>query len=291
MSEFTILNAFAELDDSRHSQGKRHSQALCLALFVLAITAGNKGFNAMGDWLYSNYIKFCVLLKYLDCHPSGQPFRRLTASTVRRVVIDLDSAQFEKILQQFFTVELGPLQTIALDGKVLQGSYERNSEPPYDNIHSATMLVHAYWIEQQRIIDQYAVDTKTNEITALPEFIKKLALEGVVLTFDSINTIVKTKNYYIAAVKWNQQKLREQVFEVKDQDEQENKGHGRVEKRRVSICRNATEIQGWPGLKTIIKVESKREIRGECTHQTRWHISSLMENAKALIANERTQLA
>jgi hypothetical protein len=179
MSEFIILNAFAELDDSRRSQGKRHSQALCLALFVLAITAGNKGFNALGDWLYSNYIELCILFKVS---------RLPSYSTVRRVVVDLDSAQFEKILQQFFTVELGPLQTIALDGKVLRGSYERNSEPPYDNVHPAIMLVNAYWIEQQKIIGQYAVDKKTNEITALPEFIKKLALEGVVFTFDSINT-------------------------------------------------------------------------------------------------------
>jgi predicted transposase YbfD/YdcC len=41
-----------------------------------------------------------------------------------------------------------------------------------------------------------------------------------------------------------------------------------------------TEIQGWPGLETIIRVESQREIRGEYTYQTRWHISSLIEDAK-----------
>jgi hypothetical protein len=50
--------------------------------------------------------------------------------------------------------------------------------------------------------------------------------------------IVETKNYYIAPIKWNQQKSSEQVeynFEAEDRYEEENKEHGRVEKRRVSV--------------------------------------------------------
>jgi len=48
-----ILEAFAELPDVRHSSGKRHQMALCLALFILAVTAGNRGLIAIGDWLKS----------------------------------------------------------------------------------------------------------------------------------------------------------------------------------------------------------------------------------------------
>ena len=51
MPEVAILEAFAELPDCRHSSGQRHTQALCLALFTLAIAAGNRGFLAIGDWL------------------------------------------------------------------------------------------------------------------------------------------------------------------------------------------------------------------------------------------------
>ena len=46
-----ILEAFADLPDVRKASGKRHHLALCLALFTLAITAGNRGFLAIGDWL------------------------------------------------------------------------------------------------------------------------------------------------------------------------------------------------------------------------------------------------
>jgi hypothetical protein len=38
-----ILEAFADLLDVRQACGKRHHMALCLALFTLAVTAGNLG--------------------------------------------------------------------------------------------------------------------------------------------------------------------------------------------------------------------------------------------------------
>ncbi|NEQ87893.1 MAG: hypothetical protein F6K26_50345 [Moorea sp. SIO2I5] len=51
MSQPAIVAAFADLPDSRRTAGQRHSQALCLALFTLAVAAGNRGFLAIGDWL------------------------------------------------------------------------------------------------------------------------------------------------------------------------------------------------------------------------------------------------
>ena len=51
MSQLAILDAFSDLPDSRRNEGQRHSQALCLALFTLAVAAGNRGFLAIGDWI------------------------------------------------------------------------------------------------------------------------------------------------------------------------------------------------------------------------------------------------
>ena len=48
-----IVEAFAELSDTRRAAGKRHQVPLCLALFTLAVVAGNRGFLAIGDWLKS----------------------------------------------------------------------------------------------------------------------------------------------------------------------------------------------------------------------------------------------
>jgi len=53
--------------------------------------------------------------------------------------------------------------------------------------HPAIMLVSAYLVERGLILEPYEVDAKTNEITALPEFIKTLGLK-VVFAFDAIST-------------------------------------------------------------------------------------------------------
>jgi hypothetical protein len=53
MSQPAIIEAFAEVEDRRRQAGQRHTLPLCLALFTLAIAAGNKGFLAIGDWVTS----------------------------------------------------------------------------------------------------------------------------------------------------------------------------------------------------------------------------------------------
>ena len=62
------------------------------------------------------------------------------------------------------------------------------ADNPHQEPHPAIMLVSAYIVERGLILEPYEVDSKTNEITALPEFIKLMALEGVVFAFDAIST-------------------------------------------------------------------------------------------------------
>lgn len=53
VSEIEIIKAFVDIKDPRRRAGQRHNLPLCLALFTLAIAAGNKGFLAIGDWISS----------------------------------------------------------------------------------------------------------------------------------------------------------------------------------------------------------------------------------------------
>ena len=75
-----------------------------------------------------------------------------------------------------------------MDGKVLKGSYIREDDNLNCQPHPAIMLVSAYIVERGLILPAYEVERKTNKITALPKFIKQLALKGVVFAFDAINT-------------------------------------------------------------------------------------------------------
>jgi hypothetical protein len=176
-----ILEAFADLPDVRHSSGKRHQMALCLALFTLAVTAGNRGFIAIGDWLKSYRRELIELF-----HP---PKHRLPSySTIRRVLLSLDYQTYSAALARFFDVEPLPGETLAMDGKVLRGSYQLETDNPDSPPHPAILLVSAYLVERGLILQPYQVDSKTNEIKALPEFIQHLAVKGVVFAFDAIST-------------------------------------------------------------------------------------------------------
>ena len=69
-------------------------------------------------------------------------------------------------------------------------------------------------------------------------------------------------------------------FKSEQQYQQTNKGHGRLEKRTISICRTLDGIRDWPGLKTLIRVESHRETRDTFSSETRYYISSLSADAE-----------
>ncbi len=176
-----ILDAFAELPDVRNASGKRHQMALCLALFTLAVTAGNRGFLAIGDWLK------CYRLHLIELF--NPPKQRLPSySTIRRVLLNLDYQAYSAALARFFEIEPLPGETLAMDGKVLRGSYQLETDNPESPPHPAIMLVSAYLVERGLILQPYPVESKTNEIKALPEFIQHLAVKGVIFAFDAIST-------------------------------------------------------------------------------------------------------
>jgi hypothetical protein len=155
--------------------------ALCLALFTLAVTAGNRGFIAIGDWLKSYQRELIALFQ--------PPKQRLPSySTIRRVLLTLDYQTYSAALARFFDVEPLPGETLAMDGKVLRGSYQLETDNPDSPPHPAILLVSAYLVERGLILEPYQVDSKTNEIKALPEFIQHLAVKGVVFAFDAIST-------------------------------------------------------------------------------------------------------
>ncbi len=181
MSQLAIVEAFSALPDTRRRAGQRHPQGLCLALFTLAVTAGNRGFLAIGDWLEA----YQEELMDLFAPPKG---RLPSYSTIRRTLLRLDYREYSACLARFFGIQPLPGETIATDGKVLRGSYEAISDDPTVDSHPAIMLVTAYIVERGLILEPYEVESKTNEITALPAFIQQMALPGVVFAFDAIST-------------------------------------------------------------------------------------------------------
>lgn len=117
------------------------------------------------------------------------PKNRLPSySTIRRILLHTDYQTDSACLAGFFEIQPLPGDTIAVDGKVLRGSYEAIKDDPQVASHPAILLVSAYLVERELILKPYEVDSKTNQISALPVFIKQIALNGVVFAFDAIST-------------------------------------------------------------------------------------------------------
>lgn len=162
-------------------QNRRHSLPVVLALFTMAVVAGNQGFLAIGDWLN------CYRDELIEMFQVEK--KRLPSySTMRRVLLNLDYQKYSKCLTRFFAVSPNSGETVAVDGKMVRSFISVQANNPNSSPHPAIMLVNAYIVERGLILDSYEVDQKTNEIEALPQFIKQMAQKGVVFAFDAINT-------------------------------------------------------------------------------------------------------
>ena len=141
MNSLAIIDAFQELPDPRRGAGRRHSQALCLSLFTLAVSAGCRGFLSISDWLESYRDDLLELF--------SPPKNRLPSySTIRRVLLTLDYEAYSRCLATFFEIQPQRGETIALDGKVLRHSFNGDTPASTTDSHPAIQLVTVYIVEQ-----------------------------------------------------------------------------------------------------------------------------------------------
>ncbi|MBB5447998.1 putative transposase YbfD/YdcC [Paraburkholderia sp. WSM4177] len=146
---------------------------------------------------------------------------------------------------------------------------------------------------------------KDNEITAFPELLDTLLLKGAIVTIDAMGCqrsiaerIVKAGADYVLACKGNQGTMLGRVqtaFEPMEcvplafadynsEHREVEKGHGRIETRRCVasdiLTRWQFEPDLWPGLRSIVTVESTREIGDTVTTtERRYYVSSLPPGA------------
>jgi len=100
--------------------------------------------------------------------------------------------------------------------------------------------------------------------------------------------IIDTENQYLGALKGNQYNLLKTVqdnFVPEASYTEISKGHGRLEKRVISLCTTLDNIKPWPGLKTLVRVESERQFKygGHLRRETetRYYIASFLESAES----------
>ena len=165
-------------------------------------------------------------------------------------------------------------------------------------------MISAWSSRQRLVLGQNKVADKSNEITAIPDLLDLLTLKGATVTIDAMGCqtqiaakIIAKEADYVLALKGNQGRLRDDVqlfFEAhkaspfKDicvsRHQTLEKSHGRIETRAYTALDQIDwlkERHAWAGLKSIVMVDSVREIIGGKTEcETRFYISSLSANAE-----------
>lgn len=104
----------------------------------------------------------------------------------------------------------------------------------------------------------------------------------------TVQVILDSGNDYLGALKGNQSGLLNAVavnFQAQQSVQQINKGHGRIEKRTISMSHQLDGVPEFPGLRTLIRVESERQVYRanivEVSHEIRYYIASFIDTAQA----------
>lgn len=286
-----VLNKyFSELTDPRMESKIDHKLLDIIVLSICAVISGSENWKAIEAYGKS---KEEWLKKYLEL-PNGIP----SSYTIRRVFMALSVEEFEacflKMIRAAFPLETG--QVINIDGKSCRGSRDRA------NGKSAIHMVSAWASESGISLGQVKTSEKSNEITAIPELLDIIDVEGCTVTIDAMGCqrdiakkIIDKGGDYVLSLKANQGTLHGDV-ELFFKDCLENKfrdtpfdfhktvdaEHGRFEERSYWLINDINWLEGrskWSELKSIGMVIAEREVDGKKTREARYYISSLTDSA------------
>ena len=292
-----IVRHFEELEDPRSTINLLHPLVSVLVIALMAVLAGANGPTAIAKWAK---LKEEFLLEVLDL-PNGIPRK----DVYRRVLMTLKPGAF----QASFANWLGSLRAnaaaatgieqpiLAVDGKTARRSHDRSKG--LGALHSVSVWAGEFGLS----LGQVACAEKSNEITAIPELLRLVDIQGAIITIDAMGTqraiaeqIIEGKADYVLALKANQETLHQGVIDhLVEQSETDfanvearqhvttEKGHGREETRsyiQMPVPKDLPKLELWKGMKSIGLVLSECVRNGKTTVEIRYYISSLDVNVK-----------
>ncbi len=296
-----LLKHFENVDDPRVDRTKRYPLNEIIFLIISATISGCEGWKSIRDF---GMLKIEWLQQFLP-YDNGIP----VDDTIARVMRKLNTKQFEDCFISWMrgvaTVTEGDV--VAIDGKTLRRSYDTAGEK------SAIHMVSAWSSANGVVLGQEKTAAKSNEITAIPELLNKLAIKGCIVTIDAMGCqkaiakqIVESKADYLLALKKNQGRLHDDVesfFSIAREEnfksiehsahEEVDAGHGRIETRRAyavdvkTYKKQFPTAVDWKKLTSIVMIESTREGSDFKSCDKRLYISSCQSSAELLLKASR----
>jgi predicted transposase YbfD/YdcC len=292
-----LFDHFASLEDPRVERTKLHALMDIVALTICGVLCGADGWDDIHFYACSLESWYRTFLALKNGIPSSD--------TIRRVISAIHPDQFHACFLSWVQsiAQHIPESIIAIDGKTLCSAY--GPDDPKALLHIVSAWSHA----QHLVLAEMKVTEKSNEITAIPELLKLLVLEGCIITIDAMGcqkkitkAIVAKKAGYAIVVKENQEKLYAAIVETFHEQHNsdacspyatyttEGPAHGRYERRTYAITDDLSRItthNDWVGLTHIGKVTCERYIQGVYQHETRYYILCRVETAEKLAEASR----
>jgi predicted transposase YbfD/YdcC len=287
-----VVEYFAHLEDPRSTVNRQHPLTSVVVIALMAVLAGAGGPTAIARWAA---LKSAFLLPLLPL-PSGIPCK----DVFRRVLSALEPRAFQACFATWLqslrvqAAEAAGIEQpiLAVDGKTLRRSHDRSKG--LGALHSVSV-----WASELGLsLGQVACAEKSNEITAIPELLRLVDIQGAIITIDAMGAqktiaaqVIDSGADYVLALKANHEKLHQAVIDyITEQWEDdfaqvdarrhvtEEVGHGRQERRsylQLRAPKSLDRLELWKGLRSIGVVVSVCVRDGKETVETRYYISSL----------------
>jgi predicted transposase YbfD/YdcC len=292
-----IVGYFDELEDPRSAVNLRHPFVSVVVIALMAVLAGAGGPTAIATWART---KADFLVQVLAL-PHGIPRK----DVFRRVLALLKPTAFQACFAQWLQSLRAKAQDasaverpiFAVDGKTARRSHDRSNG--LGALHAVSVWASDFGLS----LGQVACAEKSNEITAIPELLRLVDIQGAIITIDAMGTqkaiaeqIVDSRADYVLALKGNQETLHQAVIDYIDEHSQnefanakarqhvtQETGHGRDERRiyiQMPVPETLADLELWKGLKSIGLVVSVCKRDGTETLERRYYISSLAVGVK-----------
>jgi predicted transposase YbfD/YdcC len=297
-----IVDYFKELEDPRTDINIKHPLVSVVVIAMMAVLAGANGPTAIAKWAK---LKKEFLVQALPL-PHGVPCKdvfRLVLSLLKPETFQRCFAAWLSSLrdnaEEKAAEEGNPINKpiYAIDGKTSRRSHDRAKG--LGALHTVSVWASDFGLS----MGQVACAEKSNEITAIPELLRLVDINGTIITIDAMGTqkaiaaqIVDGGADFVLALKGNQGTLHQKVIEHIEKEAEndfadckarrhltEETGHGREEIRsyvQMPVPKDWEILDQWKGLKTIGMATLVCVRDGKETTETRYYISSLEMGVK-----------
>lgn len=285
----SFIDYFGEVRDPRKAINVKHELLDVIFLTITGVTSGCEGWKDIHEF-------GCAKIEWLRKY---RPFKNgiPVDDTIARIISALVPEEFTKSFIDWVN-ELRRYEgkeQISIDGKTLRHSFDNGDR--MSALHSVTV-----WSKSNGLVlAQSRSKSKKNENKTVMELLDLIEINNAIITMDAMNTqrsieakLIQRKADYVLPVKENQKNLLEEIqdyFSYMSQQHTEviskstysevNAGHGRIENRvycQLLINELIPEAGKWSGIKTVIEVSRRRELKGQVENEIQYYISSLPIN-------------